>query len=334
LMRDPDKEERHFDMRKTLTAAFAVLTATLAGMAGAVALATSPSQATGSAPIVCGTWKMRGATGTYPAITFGGAPAGSSVHRFSAVLKKPTTGVDPGVEFAAKDLKVTTTGQIQVRVDYLLNGASHTSGAIRLFGYQEKNADTLLSAPDWSDVASANMGTLVLTVPAGTNIGTLGLVYDASNSGAGSVTFSAMRIGTKVVRFTTCPVPASPSASASASASASVSASASASASASVSASASASASASTSASPSASATTRPSVNPSSSSPRPSPSASSEVPVPGGGDQTPVAGNLPLTGPGGGPGKLFLLAGLGIVMVMSGIGALVIVRRRQTGDAA
>jgi uncharacterized surface anchored protein len=98
-------------------------------------------------------------------------------------------------------------------------------------------------------------------------------------------------------------------------------------------------ASASTSATPkpsaststSATATPKPSASvTTSATPRPSASSSSAAPVPTtGDDQTPVAGTLPLTGPGGGPGKLFLLTGLGLIMVVSGAVALILIRRRR-----
>lgn len=299
-------------MRNTRLAA--VLGAVVLGLGG-LALASPSSAKPATAPVVCSTWVMRSATGAYPAVVFGPAPAGSSVAKFSAVLKKPTSGIAPGVEFVSKNVPVTVTSATLVKVDYSLAGASYASGAVRLFGYEDQNANTLLDAPDWQDTATALDGTLVLNVPAGKSIGTLGMVYDASNDAEGTVTFTALKVGAKIFRFTTCPpVPShAPSASASASASASHAPSASASASASV---------------------RPPSASPSRTSPSPSrtavPSQSSSVGAPGssGDDQTPVADRLPLTGPSGGTGKLWILSGLGGIMIVAGGLALALTRRR------
>ena len=190
------------------------LAAVLAGLVGLVAagLVSLPAQATQTQPDpVCATWQMRGATGAYPAVTFGGAPAGSSVGASSATLVKPTEGVQPGVEFAAFDLEVQAPAgsEILVGVDYATaGGATTAAGAIRLFGYVDQDADTLNDAPDYGPaVAGAESGHLVLTIPAGQDLGTLGVVYDASNSSSGSVTFSNMTIGNQPVQFTECEEP-------------------------------------------------------------------------------------------------------------------------------
>lgn len=157
---------------------------------------------------VCATWKLRGATGQYPDITFGGAPAGAEVVSSSkVVLVKPTEGTMPGVEFAAYDLDVELDSATAVSVSYeLSDGASTAAGAVRMFGYAEQDADTLNDAPDWSDVAEADEGSLTFEVPAGT-IGTLGLVYDASNNSAGKATFTGLKIGDRAVSFTECEEP-------------------------------------------------------------------------------------------------------------------------------
>lgn len=179
-------------------------------MLAAPATATPPSE---HKP-VCATWIMRGATGAYPNVSFGGAPAGSEVKNYSATLVKPADGVQPGVEFAAFDLDVEATADTTVQVDYALSGeAASTAGAIRLFGYTAKNANTLTTAPQYQESASGAGGTLTFVLPSGAKLGTLGLVYDASNDAKGSVTFSGMKIGDRKVRFTTCPKPESSSAS-------------------------------------------------------------------------------------------------------------------------
>ena len=189
------------------------LAAALAGLVGLLAagLVSLPAQATETQPDpVCATWKMRGATGAYPAVVFGGPPEGSSVTASSAKLVKPE-GVQPGVEFAAKDLDVEAPAgdEILVGVDYATaDGATTAAGAIRLFGYKVNNADTLNDAPNYGPaVAGAESGHLVLTIPAGEKLGTLGVVYDASNSSTGSVTFSNMTIDGKPVQFTECEDP-------------------------------------------------------------------------------------------------------------------------------
>lgn len=195
-------------MKTRLAAALAGLVGLLA--AGLVGLA-APAQATETQPDpVCATWKMRGATGAYPAVVWGGAPDGSSVSKLSAKLVKPAEGVQPGVEFATKDLEVQAPegDEILVGVDYATAGnATTAAGAIRLFGYKVKNANTLTDAPDWKAVAESESGHLVLTIPAGQKLGTLGMVYDASNTSNGSVTFSDLKIGTRPVQFTACEEP-------------------------------------------------------------------------------------------------------------------------------
>lgn len=194
------------------------LAAALAGLAGLVAaglvgLAAPAASATEIQPEpVCeATWTMRGATGAYPAVVFGGPPEGSAVTKTTAKLVKPDTGVQPGVEFAAFDLDIQAPAdnELLVGVDYeTSDGATTVAGAIRLFGYEVNNADTLNDAPTYGPaVAGAESGHLVLTIPAGEKLGTLGMVFDASNSSTGAVTFSDLTIGTRPVWFTGCPEP-------------------------------------------------------------------------------------------------------------------------------
>ena len=184
--------------------------AALIGALIALVSLTTPAHATEQGETVCGTWQLRGATGQYPAITFGGAPAGASVESASSVkLVKPTEGVMPGVEFAAYDLDVSVVNETTVSVGYQLgDGAASSAGAIRLFGYSEQDADTINDAPDYGPaIAGGESGTLVFTLPAGSDLGTLGLVYDASNSAAGYVRFTELEVGNRPVSFTTCPTP-------------------------------------------------------------------------------------------------------------------------------
>ncbi|HEU4752336.1 MAG TPA: LPXTG cell wall anchor domain-containing protein [Armatimonadota bacterium] len=201
---------------RMVTALAAMLGLVTAGLVGLAA----PASATTQTEPVCATWKMRGVTGAYPDLEFGGAPEGSSVSAGSATLVK-AEGEDseqPGVEFAARNLTVQAPegDELIVSVDYATgDGASTAAGAIRLFGYEDQDANTVTDAPDYGPaVASAEEGRLVLIIPAGKKLGTLGMAYDASNTTRGTVTFSEMAIGDREVRFTTCPEPsatASPS---------------------------------------------------------------------------------------------------------------------------
>jgi len=189
----------------------AIIAASALALGAGLALA-APAQATeGTDPKpVCGTFVLRSATGEYPNVNFGPAPAGSSVVNAHKVeLKKPAApAVQPGVEFAAKDLAI---GPTEITVEYeLTDGALPAAGAVRMFGYNSKNANTLLDAPTWQAVADTDHGTLSFTVPAGSTLGTLGFAYDASNESAGLVTFRNAKAGNAPISFTKCEVPASP----------------------------------------------------------------------------------------------------------------------------
>jgi hypothetical protein len=189
--------------RSLILAAAVALAASFAP--AAEALAAEPAD---EAP-VCASWKAEGATGAYPAVTFGGKPDGTVITKNSAKLMKPATGVQPGVQFAAKDVDLKAPeGGTTVAVTYkLTDGAKSDAGAVRLFGYDSPGASTLTDAPSWQDTATGDSGQLVLNVPAGKTIAILGLVYDASNDSAGAVTFTDMTIGKRAVSFTTCPKP-------------------------------------------------------------------------------------------------------------------------------
>jgi LPXTG-motif cell wall-anchored protein len=197
-------------MRSRLAAALAAMVGLMA--AGLVAVA-APAAATETQPEpVCeATWKMRGWDGT----AWTGKPSGAWITRTKVKLVKPQAAnenVQPGVEFAAFDLDIQAPAEteILVGVKYELgNGATVTSGAVRLFGYKAQNADTESVAPDYGPaVATSETGsTLVLTIPAGEKLGTLGLVYDGSNSSKGWVKFRQMTIGQRPVWFTACPEP-------------------------------------------------------------------------------------------------------------------------------
>jgi hypothetical protein len=193
--------------------------------------APAASAATVTEP-VCSTWKLRGTSGNYPGIEFGQRPRGAKVVSASEVVLVKPDGVGleaPGVEFATFDLDVKTTVNTPVTVTYAMtDGATAAAGAVRMFWYDKKRADTINDGPSGFATATADNGTLTFEIPAGKKVGTLGLVYDASNSSKGKITFTDMTIGARPVSWTPCPQPstsptASPSVTPTASPSASVS---------------------------------------------------------------------------------------------------------------
>ena len=154
----------------------------------------------------CSTWKMRGATGQYPEVTFGDKPADSSFTENRARLTKPSEGVMPGVEFATFNANIDLAAPATLSVDYeLVGGAKHDAGAIRMFYYTAQNADTLNDGPTASAIVTSTSGTL--TIPDVEVVGTLGLVYDASNDGKGTVIFENMKLGDMPIKFKTSACP-------------------------------------------------------------------------------------------------------------------------------
>jgi LPXTG-motif cell wall-anchored protein len=304
-------------MKTRLAAALASLACLVA--AGLVALS-GPAAAVTENPNVCADWKMRGATGAYPAVVFGAAPSGSSVGAFSAELVKPTEGVDPGVEFAAKDLGVGPLGnEVYVYAKYeLAGGAAYTSGAIRMFGYSAKDADTVMDAPTWKVDANQETGSLVFALPAGSKLGTLGFAYDASNNTTGSVKISDVKVGDRKVKFAPCvtatPTPTVTTTSASPTPTATVTPTA------------TATATATPTSTPSRTATVSPSASTSTSASASTSTSASAVPVPTTGDPE-GEGSLPLTGPSG--PSTGILVGLGIMVIGAGAGLIVLTRRRK-----
>ncbi len=186
-------------MRRLLVAAAIGATAVLAFTAPAQASTTCPS------------WTLRGATGAYPDVTFGGAPTGAKVVGATEVkLVKPADGVQPGVEFATKDAGITLDAAGDITVTYqLADGAKPDAGAVRLFYYDHAGAETLTDAPTGQALADGQSGTL--TIEGVTKVGTLGLVYDASNDSAGTVTFTDLKVGGEPVSFTDAACKPSPS---------------------------------------------------------------------------------------------------------------------------
>lgn len=153
----------------------------------------------------CGTWTFYQATEAYPTPLNAGA-GNSSTDKDTATLVKPDgdTAVT-GVEFSAKDLEID--GPTVITVDYAMSdGATPAAGAVRLFGYEAQEANTLTAAPTYGPaVANAESGTLTLTVSG--PLGTLGLVYDASNATDGKVEFSNLKVGDLDSKFEACPEP-------------------------------------------------------------------------------------------------------------------------------
>lgn len=186
----------------------------VAAAIGAAALLVwaAPAQA-GDGDAVCPTWTLRGATGAYPNVVFGEAPAGAEVASGTEVkLVKPAEGVQPGVEFATTDAGIELDQPGDITVAYqLADGAKPDAGAVRLFYYDHVAGSTVTEAPTGFKAADADAGTL--TIAGVTKVGTVGLVYDASNDSAGSVTFTDLKVGGEVVHFTgeACKPPTSPS---------------------------------------------------------------------------------------------------------------------------
>ncbi len=97
------------------------------------------------------------------------------------------------------------TGDV-VTVNYELDGADPTASAIRLFIYDHADADTDCTAPTHFTAVpagSALTGTLTIDVGFDGEIGTVGLVYDSSNSGGndGTVRFTELKVDETLVRF-------------------------------------------------------------------------------------------------------------------------------------
>lgn len=134
----------------------------------------------------------------------------------TVILVKPEGG---GTEFATRNLDLTFDEPVDIEVFYeLSDGASYEAGAVRLFYYEEQDADTLEDAP--KAYAVAQSGTGKLTIGGVTKVGTVGVVYDASNAAGGKVTFNSLKIGDTEIKFKDVCVEATPSPTVSASASA------------------------------------------------------------------------------------------------------------------
>lgn len=199
--------------RRMFGAAFATLILPLLALTIWVAPANAGAATTPAA--ICPSWSLRSIVGTqWQDPADGSTVSGEN----TVVLTKPDGG---GTEFAAFDVDhLAESADITVQYE-LGGGASSTAGAVRLFYYATQDADTLSAAPDGVAVADADAGTLTIAGVSGP-VGTLGLVYDASNTAAGAVTFTDLKVGGVKVRFKdVCTPDTSPSPSPSVSTSAS-----------------------------------------------------------------------------------------------------------------
>lgn len=186
---------------KTLAVGAVALSIVATALAiGAIGASRADAATTPKPKPVCPTWTLQSI------VTEWGPPAeGSEVKSFNkVVLTKPTGG---GTEFATRDLDLEFETPVDIEVFYSLDAAAdYSAGAVRLFYYEEQNADTLTTAPKAFDVAMSDVG--VLKLSGVTKVGTLGLVYDASNTAAGKVTFHTLEIGKRHVWFkNVCPKP-------------------------------------------------------------------------------------------------------------------------------
>lgn len=169
--------------------------AALLGVATAVALAGPAHAQDGHYP--AGGWDVRqigtGETSWSP------AAAGGIVDADTVELTKPAGDVGTSIETTDLGLAVAAGDTISVSYE-LLDGATTDAGAVRLFYYDAAGADTLTVAPTGFAAADGS-GTLSLSVAANGTIGTLGLVYDASNTSAGTVRFSGLQVAGTPILF-------------------------------------------------------------------------------------------------------------------------------------
>lgn len=175
--------------------------AAILGAAVALALA-APAAAQGEHFPAAG-WQVRqigtGETAWSPA-------AASQVVDASTVdLTKPDGTTGTSIETSHLGMDVNAGDVISVSYE-LLDDALTDAGAVRLFYYDTRDADTLATAPT-AFVAADGSGVLELTVAATDRIGTLGLVYDASNDSAGTVRFTDLTVAGTPILFVAPPEP-------------------------------------------------------------------------------------------------------------------------------
>src|SRR5690606_5087506 len=130
---------------------------------------------------------------------FSPATLSQIVDQDTVALTKPAGDTGTSIETTDLGLAVTAGDTLTVQVS-LVGPASTDAGAVRMFVYDHPGADTLTEAPQ-AVMAAAGSGPLTLTVPFTGTIGTMGLVYDASNSSAGTVEFSNLRLNRTPIWF-------------------------------------------------------------------------------------------------------------------------------------
>jgi len=161
-----------------------------------LALVASPSQATEDDE--CPTWVLHS---TITGIDWEDDEAAGSVvvDGNTVKLTKPIGG---GTEFATDDVGIELSNTADITVNYTLSTeASLAAGAVRLFYYNATGVNTLIAAPT-GFVAAIDGDGGTLTLPASGHVGALGVVYDASNASAGTVTFTGLKVGDIPISFT------------------------------------------------------------------------------------------------------------------------------------
>ncbi len=136
-----------------------------------------------------GVWQLRDAT----AVGWEDPASQSAlVNHLTVDLTKPAGNVGTSYENTNLNLDVKTNDVLRVDVTYL--GADTSAGAIRMFAYDAPDSDTWSVAPTFGPAIADGSATLEITFSADATIGTVGLVYDASNAGVGTVRFQNLRL--------------------------------------------------------------------------------------------------------------------------------------------
>lgn len=138
------------------------------------------------------------------------ATASTVVDATTVELTKPDGAT--GTSMETTDLGLNVAAGQQITVDYEMSaGALPDAGAVRLFWYDAPDSDTMATAPTALVAAGSTNGTLTIDISEAAKVGTLGLVYDASNPSAGTVRFSGLEVAGVPILFEapTTPTPTS-----------------------------------------------------------------------------------------------------------------------------
>lgn len=138
-----------------------------------------------------------------PDLVWVDAEESHQVDAHTIVLTKPAGDVGTSAETPNLDLAVETGDVVTVEVS-LTDGATAAAGAVRLFVYDHAGANTLTEAPTVFSAATGD-GTLSLVIPFDGKIGTMGLVYDASNPTTGDAVFSDLEVAGTPISFDPAP---------------------------------------------------------------------------------------------------------------------------------